>query len=221
VHGLQNLPIPLPPSVQDLDVILGRVGTGIVQHYGLQNAKLRYNSEALGALRREFGLNIRLEFIWNEEDLGSIYVKHPTSGEHIEVPAIRLRYASKLTLHQHKAIQLLKRKQLPGREDEEASIETKVMIQEKLSQKQTRRSMKITKSDARQMYGAHDTNQLSRVSPNSRGQSIKFNEPKVSSDPADCNGTGETFDPFPVDILTADRQIENVKSTIKNLLGGR
>jgi putative transposase len=127
-----NLPIPLPPSVKELDIVLGRIQSGRIQHYGFQNEKLHYNSDDLGALRREYGLRIRVEFTWNEEDLGHIHVIHPVFGTHIQVPAIRYAYASGLSLHQHKTIEAFKRKHLQGRTDEAASTTAKAMLQHNL-----------------------------------------------------------------------------------------
>jgi putative transposase len=195
-RGTDGIPIPMPPSAKELEVILGRIGSGRVHHYGIQNELLHYNSDALGSLRREFGLKLRLEFIWSEDDLGYINVIHPTFGTHIQVPATRYTYASGLTLFQHKTIEAFKRKNMPGRTDEAASITAQKMIADALSSKVSRRSMKITKAEARQMFDGVSRSPVDIYATQNLNYSAGFSPPLIGENDPDSDRTNEELTTF-------------------------
>lgn len=102
-EGMRSRGIPFPSSAASLLPVIGLHQEGIVQHYGLVFKYIRYNSQILGDIRRKLGNRLRLKFVVNPQDLGSIQVMHPRDGIYLTVPAVK-PYAKGLKLYQHKAL---------------------------------------------------------------------------------------------------------------------
>jgi putative transposase len=102
--GIRPEEIRLPPSVQRLDVILGRRLTRTLSHKGVEFGHLLYNSTDLVDLRIALGEKLKVTVSVDDSNLGSIVVFHPETNEGIRVPALRQEYAEGITADQHRAI---------------------------------------------------------------------------------------------------------------------
>jgi putative transposase len=96
----------MPPSVEELLVLLGRVAYRTVQPYGIELNCLRYNCSELVPLRTRLKKrdNKRVKIKYNPSDLGHIQVYDPDEKRHLQVPALAQEYAQGLSLWKHKVI---------------------------------------------------------------------------------------------------------------------
>jgi putative transposase len=99
----------VPPSVQELQILLGRVEDRTIQPYGIEFESLRYNSSDLIPLRTRMSKqdDKKVKFKYNPGDLGCIWVRDPFNNEYIEVPAVGKQYATGLSLWKHRVIRNL------------------------------------------------------------------------------------------------------------------
>jgi hypothetical protein len=105
-------------------------------------------------------------------------------------------YASGLTLFQHKTIEAFKRKNLPGRTDEAASITAQKMIADALSKKMSRRSIKITKAEARQMPDRDSRSPANVFGPQNLNYSSGFSPPHIGENDSDAERINEELTAF-------------------------
>jgi putative transposase len=96
----------MPPSVEELLVLLGRVAYRTVQPYGIELNCLRYNCSDLVPLRTRMKKrdNRRVKIKYNPSDLGHIQVYDPDEKRYLQVPALAQEYAQGLSLWKHKVI---------------------------------------------------------------------------------------------------------------------
>ena len=96
----------MPPSVEELLVLLGRVAYRTVQPYGIELNCLRYNCSELVPLRTRMKKrdNRRVKIKYNPSDLGHIQVYDPDEKRYLQVPALAQKYAQGLSLWKHKVI---------------------------------------------------------------------------------------------------------------------
>jgi putative transposase len=93
----------VPPSAEELAILLGRVTYRAVQHYGIQLHSLRYNSSDLALLRTRLkGEKIKVKY--HPGDLNYIHVYDPFDNRYIEVPALDQAYTQGLSLWKHRII---------------------------------------------------------------------------------------------------------------------
>lgn len=88
-----------------LNLILSQQEQRILGHAGIELHSLRYNSDELLVIRKQFGDRLRIHLRYDPEDLGSITVLHPLTKAPIHVPCLIPDYADGLALYQHKLIQ--------------------------------------------------------------------------------------------------------------------
>jgi putative transposase len=91
---------------------------------------IRYDSDELAKLRAETGFR-NVEFKFNREDLGYIFVKddrNPRRNTYFTVPALNQKYAEGLSRHQHRIILAFNRKYLDGLTDLESLAAAKMKI---------------------------------------------------------------------------------------------
>lgn len=99
---------PLPNSVHDLLLLLGRVATRTIQPYGIEFENLRYNCAGLGPLRlRLAGEPVKIKY--HPGDLSRLYLFNPFAQEdeevYLEVPACDPEgYTQHLSLWKHRVI---------------------------------------------------------------------------------------------------------------------
>ncbi|OQA22613.1 MAG: Transposon Tn7 transposition protein TnsB [Chloroflexi bacterium ADurb.Bin360] len=93
----------VPPSAEELTILLGRMTHRVVQHYGIQLHSLRYNASELTLLRTRLkGEKVKVKY--HPGDLSRIHVYDPFDGRYIEVPALDQEYTCGLSLWKHRII---------------------------------------------------------------------------------------------------------------------
>ncbi len=93
----------LVQSAEQLYISLGRVAWRQVWHYGIEYARLKYNTDALGELRDRVGsLPVKIKF--HPADLSQIFVYHPVLQRYLTVPSTAPEYTQGLSLWQHRVI---------------------------------------------------------------------------------------------------------------------
>jgi putative transposase len=115
-HGLNGIPArcweekvqhgfapALPPSAEELSVLLGRTATRVLRHSGIEFASLRYNCGDLLTLRTRLkGKPAKIKY--HPADLSCLYVYDPFDGRYIRVPALAQEYTQGLSLWKHRVI---------------------------------------------------------------------------------------------------------------------
>ncbi len=101
-----ELPPPLPPHADKLDIILGRRSEKPIFHYGIEIDHLLYQSQELGALRKRLSRrDLKHPIVTAKSPAGNleyIYVFDPQSKTYFSVPAAHQEYARGLTAWAHK-----------------------------------------------------------------------------------------------------------------------
>lgn len=115
-HGLKGIPArqweesvqhgfapALPPSAEELSVLLGRTTTRVLHHYGIEFASLRYNCDDLLVLRTRLkGQAAKIKY--HPADLSCLYVFDAFEQQYIRVPALDQEYTQGLSLWKHRII---------------------------------------------------------------------------------------------------------------------
>ncbi|MHB1319222.1 MAG: Mu transposase C-terminal domain-containing protein, partial [Anaerolineae bacterium] len=94
----------VPASAEDLKVLLGRVTMRTVQRYGIEFETLRYNGDALSALRDRQKPGEKVKVKYHPGDLSRIYVFDQVGARYLEVPALARDYTRGLSLWKHQLI---------------------------------------------------------------------------------------------------------------------
>lgn len=93
----------LPPSAEELSILLGRTVERIVHHYGIEFASLRFNCDELVTLRTRLkGKKAKIKY--HPADLSRLYVHDCFEGRYIQVPALDQEYTQGLSLWKHRVI---------------------------------------------------------------------------------------------------------------------
>ena len=93
----------LPPSAEELSILLGRTTTRILHHYGIEFASLRYNCDDLLTLRTRLkGQATKIKY--HPADLSCLYVYDLFERQYIRVPALADEYTQGLSLWKHRVI---------------------------------------------------------------------------------------------------------------------
>ncbi|MEK7441822.1 MAG: Mu transposase C-terminal domain-containing protein [Chloroflexota bacterium] len=93
----------LPPSRDELYILLGRVEWRTVQPYGIEFECLRYNAAELGILRAQLkGDKVKIKY--HPGNLSRIYVYNPFERCYYEVPALDQEYTQGLSFWKHRVI---------------------------------------------------------------------------------------------------------------------
>lgn len=115
-HGLNGIPArrweekmqrgfapALPPSAEELSILLGRTTTRVLHHYGIEFASLRYNCDELISLRtRMKGQAAKIKY--HPADLSCLHVYDTFERQYIRVPALADEYTHGLSLWKHRVI---------------------------------------------------------------------------------------------------------------------
>jgi len=96
----------LPPSKEELSILLGRVDWRVLQPSGIRFECLRYNSSSLGKLRNALA-GEKVKFKYHPGDLSRIYVFDPHEKCYYEVPALDQEYTQGLSFWKHRLIRRL------------------------------------------------------------------------------------------------------------------
>lgn len=115
-HGLKGIPArcweekmqhgfapALPPSAEELSILLGRVTTRVLRPSGIEFASLRYNCDDLISLRTRLkGQPAKIKY--HPSDLSSLHVYDSFERQYIRVPALAGEYTQGLSLWKHRVI---------------------------------------------------------------------------------------------------------------------
>ena len=154
-HGeRRDLPPPLPPSADELAVVLGMTVQRVIFHYGIELEGLKYNSPELGELRRRFSSPAKVELIFDPGDLGHINVADRQKKTYIRVLAVDQAYAKGISLWQHRVVRRYSRHRLNGRTDLVALATARAEIRALVDRDLNRKSPRGRKRHARFMEGS-------------------------------------------------------------------
>ncbi len=124
-EGLNHFEPSLPVSKESLDLIFTREFTRKINHEGVSFKRLKYNSEALGILRRQLPSSKSARVRVDPENLGSVWVFDEFRGEFISVPCRSKVVAEGLSLRQLEYL-------LEKRTDRRKAADTKELLQRKV-----------------------------------------------------------------------------------------
>lgn len=122
-------PPALPPSGQELKVLIGHITSRKITRRGVEFEGLIYNSSQLARLHSTVQKETKATIKYNPTDLSSIYVLDEEIHQFLVVPALNLEYTKGLSLWQHKVI-----KQLAALEAEQVDIVALALAKEKIQQ---------------------------------------------------------------------------------------
>jgi len=93
----------LPPSAEELSILLGRTASRVIHPYGIEFASLRYNGDELLSLRTRLkGKPAKVKY--HPADLSCLYVYDPYEEGYLRVPALAQEYTQGLSLWKHRVI---------------------------------------------------------------------------------------------------------------------
>jgi putative transposase len=93
----------LPTNAEELKILLGRIAHRVIQPYGIELMRLRYNSQDLAPLRTRLrGEKAKIKY--DPTDLGCIYVYDSQEQAYIAVESLDQDYAQGLSLWKHRVI---------------------------------------------------------------------------------------------------------------------
>lgn len=143
----------LPSSADELKVLLGRVTQRVIQPYGIEFLRLRYNSRDLAPLRTYLnGAQAKIKY--DPSNLGCIHVFDPQVQRYVPAECVDQEYAQGLSLWKHRVILNLARQ-------EEAQVDilglarAKRRIQEIVEQSRTDKKIKRRARIARWKAGGN------------------------------------------------------------------
>ena len=94
----------LPASAADVDILLGRVLTRSLFHYGVEIDGLRYNHQALAPLRDRLKRGEKVKVKYHPADISYVYIYNPLDRDYIRAPAVNQTYAQGLSRWKHNLI---------------------------------------------------------------------------------------------------------------------
>ena len=137
----------LPPSKDELSILLGRVDWRVLQPSGIRFECLRYNAPTLGKLRNTLD-GEKVKFKYHPGDLSRIYVFDPNEKCYYEVPALDQEYTQGLSFWKHRLI-----RHLAAQETETVDLaalgRARRKIQEMVDQARSRKRVKTRSKVAR------------------------------------------------------------------------
>ncbi|GHO60593.1 Mu transposase C-terminal domain-containing protein [Ktedonobacter robiniae] len=140
----------LPPSRNDLLVLVSRTATRTIHHYGIEFEQLRYQDPKLAALRsklaraktyrsthsaiarhREDEIKEGIVHIkYYPGDLSRIWVLDPFSNRYLEVEAVDKDYTQQLSLWKHRVIKRYVQEELKRQVNQQALVLAKARLQQ-------------------------------------------------------------------------------------------
>jgi putative transposase len=100
----------LPANNGELPILLGRVERRVIQRYGIEFMRLRFNHASLSRLRHQLK-GQAVKFKYHPGDLSRIYVHDPFEKVYLEIPATDQAYTHNLSLWKHRVILNLARQE--------------------------------------------------------------------------------------------------------------
>ncbi len=133
-EGIGEAPPSMPMSVQRLNTILGDRYSGTLRNEGVQFLGLHYADDNLQRMVDRFGKGVEVDFVVTPDNLGTIHVKDPGTGEYVPVYCTRPDYANGLSLFQHKYIRHEARLHFSRNNSLDLLFDTRQRIEQKVSE---------------------------------------------------------------------------------------
>ena len=127
--ALTEFPPALPPSNQNLNVLLGRIVERKISRRGIEFLGLIYNSSELARLRERVRTSSKTKVKYDPTDLSHVYVFERDNYQFLSVPALNQEYTKNLTFWQHLVV-----KQLARKNSEKVDVVALALAKEKISQ---------------------------------------------------------------------------------------
>jgi putative transposase len=134
MEGVAENPPNLPPSAEELHILLGFVEHRTISRSGVELFTLLYNSSELGLIRRKLGEGEKVMVKYDPTDISTIHVWDAYDGRYIHVPALDQDYTRGLTIWQHHTIRRYARRIVKEHVDIVALCRAKKLIQEIVEQ---------------------------------------------------------------------------------------
>lgn len=143
--------IELPPSAEQMDVLVGIPATRTLFKYGLELDNLIYNSDELQLIlaRHGVGKGLKLMLKFYEDDVGYIHVFDPNNKIYLRINAIHQDYVVGLSRHIHRMIVEKIRKENDGHFKSDRLLDAKHEIQAIVSQALLHKKMANRKRGAK------------------------------------------------------------------------
>jgi putative transposase len=130
----QNFVPRLPASREELLVLLSRIQTRKLWHYGIEFENIIYQSDGLGSLRSQGRTETKkrhptVTFKYNPGDLSRIWVLDKISRCYIEVPANDQQYTQGLSFWKHQVIKRYIREEMKRQVNEDNLVAAREAIQ--------------------------------------------------------------------------------------------
>lgn len=148
-EGIGEAPPSMPMSVQRLNTILGDRYSGTLRNEGVQFLGLHYADDNLQRMVDRFGKGVEVDFVVTPDNLGTIHVKDPGTGEYVPVNCTRPDYANGLSLFQHKYIRHEARLHFSRNNSLDLLFDTRQRIEQKVSEDMDAKSTHQKKQLAR------------------------------------------------------------------------
>jgi putative transposase len=130
IEAVAEDPPNLPPSSDDLKILLGFVEHRSVSRSGVELFSLLYNCGELSLIRRGLGDGEKVLMKYDPTDISVIYVWDAFNDRFIPVPALDQEYTRGLTIWQHHVIRRYARRLVQDYVDIVALCRAKAIVQE-------------------------------------------------------------------------------------------
>lgn len=128
-ESFEKTPPPqLPTNFEKLGLIAAHRKVLTVGNEGIVMPGLRFNSTDLQMTRRQIQSTYKTAIKFDPEDLGYVYVQHPTSLEWMYVPNCHPEYADNLSMLQHNAIRAQRKGMLHSLDAVESYMRAKLEL---------------------------------------------------------------------------------------------
>jgi putative transposase len=153
----------LPASVADVDILLGRVLTRSLFHYGVEIDGLRYNQRELAYLRDQLRPGEKVKVKYHPADISCIHIYNPFDRSYIRAPAVSENYAQGLSRWKHQLIRAFLRQER-GRVDQEGLAWAKrkmrdIVAEAKVRQRRNRSRKRVARWETNGRSAQYLTNE--------------------------------------------------------------
>lgn len=180
----------LPANVGDVDILLGRMVTRTLFHYGVEIDGLRYNHSDLAYLRDQLPPGARqVKVKYHPGDVSRVFIHNPFDQQYLEASAVNQSYTQGLSLWKHQLIRTYL-KQERGRVDQEGLAWAKRQIREVVAEAKVRQRQ----NKSRQRVARWETSGRSAQNLPAASAAVSAAEKPLPPVPPDAP---PTLDPIP------------------------
>jgi putative transposase len=180
--------IEIPKSLNDLEVVMGRVFARTLDHSGIEFEGLHYNSPELRELRRREGAKLKVQIRVNESNIGTIFVLSPRTSEPYSVTASEFEYADGLSLWQHEVISKWNRQNADADEGEPDRLRAREKMDRMVHDDSALKRNRSSKRVARYREASEE------ASVKTAGSKMKLFQPDALANASGSNRTARSGD---------------------------